>query len=95
MKYISIFVILFLYSCKKDNYDKASIIPSKIDSLSTEEQIKDYMVSIDTNYKDFNIKNISKLGLGEVCTVKPKPVPPFAIMFSFKPSVNSLKCSEL
>lgn len=54
-------------SCKKENFEKhesfvkAEKIPSTIDSITTEAEVKDYMVAIDTNYKYFYIKNIEKL----------------------------------
>lgn len=58
MKY---FVFLFLFtlaSCGKNSFEKATVISSKIDSINTDEQVKNYISSIDTNFKRFYPNNI-------------------------------------
>ncbi|MNK16763.1 hypothetical protein D3C87_349330 [compost metagenome] len=58
MKYFVLTLLFILASCKKNSFEKATITPSKTDSISTDEQIKNYMSTIDTNFKYFNPQNI-------------------------------------
>lgn len=58
MKYFVFIILFFLASCKKSSFEKATIIPTEIDSISTNEQIKNYLTNIDTNYKYFNPQSI-------------------------------------
>jgi hypothetical protein len=60
MKYITLLFLIMLASCKQ-GFEKAEIIPSTVDSITTETEVKDYMIAIDTNYKYFYIKSIEKL----------------------------------
>lgn len=66
MKYFVLVILLIFTSCKKEKtFIRAQHVPSKIDSLTTELQIKDYLIALDSNYKSFHLKNIPQLGLGD------------------------------
>lgn len=67
MKYFfSLTLLIILTSCQKtaeekDNFAKAALKPSKIDSLNTAEQIENYLHNIDSNYKRFKLGKFNDL----------------------------------
>lgn len=71
MRYFALILLIALTSCKKETiikqemFVKAKIIPSKIDSLITDTEIKEYITDIDSNYINFKIVPIQEIGLGE------------------------------
>lgn len=60
MKYIALLFLIILASCKQ-GFEKAEVIPSKVDSLKTVAEIRDYLSVIDTNLKYFHPISIQQL----------------------------------
>ncbi len=60
MKYTALLFLIMLASCKQ-GFEKAEIIPSKVDSLKTAAEIRDYLSLIDTNFQYFQPLRIQQL----------------------------------
>lgn len=54
--------IIFVISCRNEKvFTRATHVPSKIDSLSTEAEIEAYIQTLDTNLRDFYLVNYSRI----------------------------------
>lgn len=60
MRYF-LFVLLFAFTSCKKGFEKAEIIPSKVDSLNNTIQIRNYLSVIDTNLRYFQPLSIQQL----------------------------------
>lgn len=57
-----VLIIIFAVSCKKEEaFTRAGHIPSKIDSLDTEDEIEDYVHNLDTDLCEFHLANYSRI----------------------------------
>ena len=62
MRYYFVLCLILLTSCQhKKAFQKAPLIASRIDSLSTEPQIEEYIQTLDTNLRDFHLVDYSKI----------------------------------
>lgn len=59
---LAIFLSLNLFtSCKKNQITRAELIPSRVDSINTAEEVKSILVRADTNMRSYHVGRISKM----------------------------------